>query len=161
MIIVGLSGDSEQFQRDNDEVKGWTALLRPIVGPDQNLHVIAPAARDAESVIPMRDSVRGSLDQWKQSLNGGDDAILVLVGRGVTSNNHYRFENSGPRLTDRDFVEHLPTAVRSLTVFVTGPGGSGLAAAIALPPVRSIKLNSARSGSRRPAPILAQRYGSC
>jgi hypothetical protein len=135
LIIMGLSGEQAKLQEYTQEVAAWRELFKANKISEDHITVLtSPQSLSEKSETPFRSTIKSHIERWNKELSAQDDAILVLVGYGVTEGKNYHFQIRGPRLTGKDlqqWLEKLPT--KSLKVFVTGPGGAGLSEALAAP----------------------------
>ncbi len=133
LIVVGLAGENEEWKEYHAQAEGWKKLLISNGVEEKHLQIIyTPETKTSPTTETTRDAVKAHLRSWTKNLTEGDDAILILIGYSVTKQGHFQFQVRGPRLKESDFVESLSGLhARSLTVFLPGSGGVGLAKALA------------------------------
>ena len=131
LLIVGIAGHPEIRAEHELEKEAWVEVLRANGYKKDRIHIIDSNdyKRSSGESSPREQTLEyfSRLEKDAEKL----DLLMVLIGRSTTRADHYRFEVKGPRLERSDFVdafEGLP--LERLSLFLTGPGGYGLANAV-------------------------------
>ncbi|MEO0795239.1 MAG: transglutaminase domain-containing protein [Verrucomicrobiota bacterium] len=139
VILVGLAGDAEVWRQQFQERDAWVQIFEEAGVTDADIHLI-----ESEQVVGSSNDgssqAKADFDalmaEFAETLTPEDDLIFVLAGQGSTRGDRYNFQVRGPRIKGdqiRSAVESVD--VQSAWVFITGPGGKGLADQLALPNV--------------------------
>ena len=132
LIVTGLAGEAEQFERQAAELEGWQKVFAASGVAEADLAVIRSPqlAADANSGgnPPVQRQVLDHLAAWKKTVAPEDDVCLVLIGRVANFGKDRFFQVRGPRLSAKELTAALDEIpARSQTIFLTGPGGASFA----------------------------------
>ncbi len=100
VIVVGLAGTDEYRTQFESAAIAIDAATRPVDGSSQAQHTLLDPAVNRQAILD-------AIAEVAAVASTEDDFVLTLIGHGSYDGERYRFNVSGPDLTDVDLAESL------------------------------------------------------
>lgn len=146
-ILQGLDGNEEYGKQFTAQAEKLVAAATTVTGKDR---IKLLAGTDTT-----RDTVLAHFDMLSKTLKPEDRLALFMVGHGSFDGYEYKFNISGPDLTDADLVSMLTSQPATLQIVVNVGSSSGALQELLKADTRTV-ITATRNGEER----LATRFGT-
>ena len=119
VIVEGLGGEASYASRFAEQVQGIQAAMETLTAAD-NVTVF-------HSGDFSRDDVLRHFGRLAKTMNPDDSLALFLIGHGSYDDHEYKFNISGPDLTDGDLARILDDTPGAIKLLVDTSSASGVA----------------------------------
>ncbi len=146
-IIQGLDGDAEYGRQFTAQAEQLVAAAATVTGKDR---IKLLAGGDST-----RDTLLAHFEMLGKTLKADDRLAVFMVGHGSFDGYEYKFNISGPDLTDADLVSMLNAQTAKLQIVVNLGSSSGALQELLKSDTRTV-ITATRNGEER----LATRFGA-